>query len=102
MAVFVSRNESSDRLLVGRRGSGKSTLLSILSCLQRPDSGRVLIDDQDVSQLTDRELAQVRLSKVGFFSQDINLQPNETALANVGAALSDQVLGDQERRQKAW
>ena len=88
--------------LVGRRGSGKSTFLSILSCRQRPDSGRVLIDDQEVSQLTDWELAQVRLSKVGFFSQDINLQSNETALVNVETALSDQALGDQERRQKAW
>ena len=88
--------------ILGRRGSGKSILLSILGCLQRPDSGRVLIYDQDVSQLTDSEVAQVCLSKVGFFSQDITLQPNETALANVEVALRDQDLGDHEHRQKAW
>jgi len=88
--------------LVGRPGSGKSVLLGILGCLQRPDSGRLSIDEQEVSQLTDNELAWVRISKVGFLPQDPNLKPNDTALANVEAALIGLPLEERERRQKAW
>ena len=88
--------------LVGRPGSGKSVLLGILGCLQRPDSGRLSIDDQELSQLTDNDLAWVRVSKVGFLAQDPNFKPNDTALKNVEAALRGQPLEEREQHQKAW
>ena len=87
---------------MGRPGSGKSVLLGILGCLQRPDSGRLSIDDQELSQLTDNDLAWVRVNKVGFLAQDPNFKPNDTALKNVEAALRGQPLEEREQHQKAW
>ena len=55
--------------IIGRTGSGKSTLLHTLGCLQRPDSGRVLLEDLDVTQLEDEELARVRLRKSALSSR---------------------------------
>ena len=85
----------------GRNGAGKSSLLHILGCLQRPDSGQVRIDDQDVTQLDDEALAMIRAQKVGFLFQAFNLLPNETVLANVAPPLSNQGLGERDIKRKA-
>ena len=82
--------------IVGRPGAGKSTLLHILGCLQRPDSGQVLIDDQDMTQLGVEELARVRANKIGFLFQAFNLLPKDTVLTNVAVPLSDSGLEGQE------
>jgi putative ABC transport system ATP-binding protein len=69
--------------IMGPSGSGKSTLLYILGCLSRPSSGTYLLDGEDVSQMTKRELADVRSRKLGFIFQSYNLLARTTALRNV-------------------
>jgi putative ABC transport system ATP-binding protein len=69
--------------LTGPSGSGKSTLLNILGCLDRPDSGRYLLDGLDVRRLSRDQLATVRNRKIGFVFQSFNLLPRITSLENV-------------------
>jgi putative ABC transport system ATP-binding protein len=69
--------------LMGPSGSGKSTLLNLLAGLDVPDSGRVVIDGQDLSQLVDHQLADMRLRKIGFVFQAFNLVPALTVAENV-------------------
>ncbi|SDZ23071.1 ABC transporter ATP-binding protein [Thermoactinomyces sp. DSM 45892] len=59
--------------IIGPSGSGKSTLLSIMGALLSPSEGRFLLDNQDVTKLTKKEMAQVRLEKIGFIFQSSNL-----------------------------
>ncbi len=69
--------------IVGPSGSGKSTLLNLLGALDRPTSGKVLIRDADLAELSETELTVFRRSTVGFVFQDFGLIPNLTALENV-------------------
>lgn len=69
--------------IVGASGAGKTTLLQIIGTLDNPDSGRVLIDGEDVTRKGDRELAKFRNGKIGFVFQSHNLLPEFTALENI-------------------
>lgn len=69
--------------IVGRSGSGKSTLLHLLGGLDRPDSGRVLIEQKDIYTLKDDKLAKFRREKIGFIFQDYNLIPSLSVWENV-------------------
>ena len=69
--------------IVGASGAGKSTLLHIIGTLDRPDRGRVLIQDTDVSSLSDKALAQFRNERIGFVFQFHNLLAEFSALENV-------------------
>ncbi len=69
--------------IVGASGAGKTTLLQILGTLDAPTSGRVVIDNQDVSQLSETQMAQFRNQKIGFVFQFHQLLPEFTALENV-------------------
>ena len=73
--------------ITGSSGSGKSTLMHILGCLDTPDAGNYLLDSQDVSNLSDDQLAKTRNQKIGFVFQAFNLLPRISALENVEVPL---------------
>ena len=87
--------------LVGPSGSGKTTLLSIMGCLLRPSSGRVRIAGQDVTELTERKLPDVRLRNIGFVFQSFNLFPNLTAEENLRLALDLKGIAGSTARKRA-
>jgi putative ABC transport system ATP-binding protein len=69
--------------LMGPSGSGKSTLMNMIGCLDTPSNGQYFLDGQDVSRMSDNQLAEVRNKKIGFVFQTFNLLPRSTALDNV-------------------
>jgi len=81
--VSISIEQGEMLSIVGTSGSGKSTLLNLLGCLDRPNSGRYMLDGMDVSRFDDNKLAELRSKKFGFVFQDFNLLRRSSALANV-------------------
>jgi putative ABC transport system ATP-binding protein len=86
--------------ILGPSGSGKSTLLNLIGALDKPTSGTLLIDGVDVSKLSDKQLADLRL-KVGFVFQFFNLIPRFAALYNVELSMSIANKNRSERRKRA-
>ena len=73
--------------LMGPSGSGKSTLMNILGCLDSPTGGKYILNGEDVSKMTDDDLAEVRNKEIGFVFQQFNLLPRLTAAENVALPL---------------
>ncbi|MGC8999091.1 MAG: ABC transporter ATP-binding protein [Candidatus Bathyarchaeia archaeon] len=87
--------------VLGPSGSGKSTLLHIIGCLDRPDYGEIIIEGKNVLRLSDDELADLRLKKIGFVFQFFNLLPRLTALENVMLPLILAEASDKESYKRA-
>jgi len=87
--------------IIGKSGSGKSTLLSLLGALDFPTSGKVEVDGQDITKLSDRKLIRYRLNQIGFVFQGYNLIPNLSALENVMLPMEFAGLGAKPRRTRA-
>lgn len=87
--------------ITGPSGSGKSTLMHILGCLDRPTSGKVIIDSQDISKATDKELAKIRNRYLGFVFQQFNLLRKTPAVTNVELPLVYASVSPKERRRCA-
>ncbi len=87
--------------LMGPSGSGKSTLMNLLGCLDTPTSGNYTLNNKNVSEMDDGELAAIRNKEIGFVFQTFNLLPRLTALGNVALPLVYAGLSKGEREAKA-
>lgn len=87
--------------LMGPSGSGKSTLANVVGGLDVPDEGQIMVENQDIAKMRDRELSQYRNKKIGFIFQNFNLQPNLTALENVMVPLLFAKVTYNKRKQLA-
>ena len=87
--------------LMGPSGSGKSTLMNLLGCLDTPTSGQYLLNEKDVSNMTDDELAEIRNKEIGFVFQTFNLLPRTTALENVALPMVYAGASKNKRTERA-
>jgi putative ABC transport system ATP-binding protein len=87
--------------LVGKSGSGKTTLLSLLSGLEQPTSGKVMLDGTDITSTSEDDLALFRRNNVGFIFQSFNLIPTLSAWENVALPLFPIKMSGEERKRRA-
>ncbi|NOQ77127.1 MAG: ATP-binding cassette domain-containing protein [Methylococcaceae bacterium] len=86
--------------IMGPSGSGKSTLLNVIALLDQPSSGRYLLNDQDVTQLNDEQLARVRRENIGFVFQFFHLIPRLSAAENIEMPMVLAGIAAKERKQR--
>jgi putative ABC transport system ATP-binding protein len=99
VSLLINKNEYV--ALMGPSGSGKSTLMNLLGCLDTPTEGQYVLNNQDVSILTDAELAMIRNKEIGFVFQTFNLLPRLSALENVALPLVYAGVSKADRLAKA-
>lgn len=87
--------------IMGPSGCGKSTMMNLLGCLDRMTSGRYILNNKDISKLTERELAGIRNTEIGFVFQSFNLLPRMTILENVELPMVYAGMSLRDRREKA-
>lgn len=87
--------------ITGPSGSGKTTLANIISGLDKPNSGSVIVDNQDISHLSDSKLSAYRNKYIGFVFQSFNLQGTQTAMENIMMPLIFAKLKSRDRKKRA-
>lgn len=87
--------------LIGSSGSGKTTLLNLIGCIDEPDSGTILIDDKNISELNENEKSLLRNEKIGFIFQSFNLIPVLNVFENIELPLLiKKNISKEERKQR--
>jgi putative ABC transport system ATP-binding protein len=100
-SVSLTINKGEFVALMGPSGSGKSTLMNILGCLDTPTKGQYVLNNIDVSHMTDNDLAEVRNKEIGFVFQTFNLLPRNSALDNVALPLVYSGVNKENREKRA-
>ncbi len=99
--ISLQINKGEFTAVMGPSGSGKSTLMNVLGCLDRVNSGKYTLNGNDVSSMTDQELALIRNKEIGFVFQAFNLLPRMNILENVELPMTYAGIPFKTRRQKA-
>ncbi|MBC5773839.1 ABC transporter ATP-binding protein [Pontibacter sp. KCTC 32443] len=99
--VSITINKGEYVAFMGPSGSGKSTLMNIIGCLDTPTGGQYILNGNDVSNMTDNELAEVRNKEIGFVFQTFNLLPRQSSLENVALPLIYAGYNKSQREERA-
>lgn len=100
-SVSLTINKGEFVALMGPSGSGKSTLMNILGCLDTPTKGTYILNGNQVSEMSDSELAEIRNKEIGFVFQTFNLLPRSSSLDNVALPLVYAGVSRKEREERA-
>ncbi len=100
-SVSININKGEYVAFMGPSGSGKSTLMNIIGCLDTPTAGTYELSGQNVSDMTENELAEIRNKEIGFVFQTFNLLPRQSSLENVALPLIYAGFNKAERQERA-